>query len=184
MQSWTASNCLLQPWFSILRLACMIRRMTGAVMTPCAYDAQMQGQSWKCKQRCSGHTWTWEAEGYKGFIVTAHKIIVCLHFCSKPSSSQLKSASLCNTNEGLPLKGSRLNLAVGVVQTPLRSSEFPSMVFILENVSALLHVDRAGISESRQLRSLGFSFCQNKTYASQKWSNIGLILPLPHFMFS
>lgn len=77
-----------------------------------------------------------------------------------------------------------MNLAVGVVQTPLRSREFPSMVFILENVSALLHVDRAGISESRQLRSLGFSFCQNKTYASQKWSNIGPILPLPPFMVS
>lgn len=63
----------------------------------------------------------------------------------------------------LPLKGSRLHLAVGVVHTPLRSSELPSMVFILQNVSALLHVDRAGMSESRQLRSLGFSLCQNRT---------------------
>lgn len=66
----------------------------------------------------------------------------------------------------LPLKGSRLLLAVGVVHTPLRSKELPSMVFILQNVSALLHVDRAGMSESRQLRSLGFSLCQDKTDTS------------------
>lgn len=90
-------------------------------------------------------------------------VIVSAHILRNCILESIKKCISLYRNYGLPLKGSRLHLAVGVVQTPLRSSEFPSMVFILENVSALLHVDRAGMSESRQLSSLGLSLCQNKT---------------------
>lgn len=92
---------------------------------------------------------------YKFVIVSAHIL-----------RNGLLASYKRDIHYNLPLKGSRLLLAVGVVHTPLRSKELPSMVFILQNVSALLHVDRAGMSESRQLRSLGFSLCQNKTDTS------------------
>lgn len=82
------------------------------------------------------------------------------HCCTKanPFSIYLIVCKIYNlTASKLPMRESRLLLVLGVVHTPVRSRELPSMVFILRKMSALLHVDRAGVSESQRLRALGLS---------------------------
>lgn len=89
---------------------------------------------------------------YKHINLNQTEVTTCGIYCELFRLCHLSRCALkASTHVIFILPHSRSGLCLellGVVHTPVKSSAFPSMVFILRKMSALLQVDRAGESLS------------------------------------